>query len=377
MAVPPVRLWARKTTAVPSFQESQPLDAPQMPIFGPARGLPPVHFEDRSELRTIVGLRPYRPSGFLVQTEKVNENLVVHNYGHGGAGITLSWGTAQLALQMGCYHHTGPVAVLGSGAVGLATARLLQEAGFNVTIYTKDLPLDTTSNKAGGEWIPFLVTDPEKSDARFNQQLLAAAEFSHKRFQAMLGTAFGIRWIASYHLARHGFNEAGLFGTQSAFRGMMPGLRDLNPDEHPFPLGSSVRRFETLLIEPPTYLPAMLDAFRQSSGTIVVREIPDRQAVAQLPERLIFNCTGLGAKAIFDDAELIPVRGQSTILKPQREVDYAVGYDELYMLPRMDGILLGGTYELGMDSLTPDIAKQTAILARHKAFFDSYRTIRR
>ena len=50
-------------------------------------------------IRTIVGLRPFRPSGFVVRGEKLNAKTVIHNYGHGGAGITLSWGTAQLACE--------------------------------------------------------------------------------------------------------------------------------------------------------------------------------------------------------------------------------------------------------------------------------------
>ena len=70
----------------------------------------PVHVQHQRVLRTVVGLRPYRPSGFVVRPEKVDDTLVIHNYGHGGAGITLSWGTAQLALQAGCQGTSGPVA---------------------------------------------------------------------------------------------------------------------------------------------------------------------------------------------------------------------------------------------------------------------------
>jgi glycine/D-amino acid oxidase-like deaminating enzyme len=84
----------------------------------------------------------------------VGETAVVHNYGHGGGGITLSWGTSKLAVDLGLPGHAGPVAVLGCGAVGLATARLAQEAGFDVTIYTKAMPPETTSNIAGGQWFP-------------------------------------------------------------------------------------------------------------------------------------------------------------------------------------------------------------------------------
>ena len=90
-------------------------------------------------IRTSVGLRPYRPSGWRVEVERYGEKIVIHNYGHGGAGVSMSWGTAHLAMEEA--HRTGHrrFAVAGCGAVGLATARLLQRQGFEVTIYAKDL----------------------------------------------------------------------------------------------------------------------------------------------------------------------------------------------------------------------------------------------
>jgi D-amino-acid oxidase len=124
--------------------------APDISFSGNACGLPPVHVDESREIRTVVGLRPFRTSGFVVKAEKVNDTILIHNYGHGGGGITLSWGTSKLAVDLGAQSHSGAVAVLGSGAVGLATARLLQEAGFPVTIHTKALPPQTTSNVAGG-----------------------------------------------------------------------------------------------------------------------------------------------------------------------------------------------------------------------------------
>jgi D-amino-acid oxidase len=367
------RLWGQTIVPAGSSQESSDSAGSSIVLGGAACCLPPVHVANDRVIRTVVGLRPFRPSGFVVRAEKLGDTLVVHNYGHGGAGITLSWGTAQLALQMGCPGYEGPVAVLGCGAVGLATARLLQEAGFKVTIYTKALPPDTTSNAAGGAWTPFLVGDPAKCDAQFNQQLLLAAEFAHKRYLTMLGDRFGVRWIRSYAISRDGFDESSPIGTQSMFRSMRPEFRDLTPSEHPFPTDCAVRQFDTLLIEPPIYLQAMMDTFREASGKIRIDTMADRAAIAQLPEKLVFNCTGLGAKDLFQDGELVPARGQLTLLRPQPEVRYAVSHDELYMLPRADGIVLGGTYELGDTSLAPDRDKMRQILARHKAFFDSYR----
>jgi len=157
------------------------------------------------------------------------------------------------------------------------------------------------------------------------------------------------------------------------FRTIRPEYREVTPAEHPFSTNSSVWQSETLLIEPPRYLQALLDAYRDAGGAIVLCNIADRAAIARLPEKLVFHCTGMGAKDLFQDVELTPVRGQLTILKPQPEVDYAVSHDDLYMLPRSDGIVLGGTYELGVSSLTPDMEKMRRILMRHSAFFDSYR----
>src|SRR3954465_5356112 len=81
-------------------------------------------------IRTIVGLRPFRPSGFVVRGEKFDAKTVIHNYGHGGAGITLSWGTANLALAEAVSIETRECAVIGCGVMGLATARLLQQRGY-------------------------------------------------------------------------------------------------------------------------------------------------------------------------------------------------------------------------------------------------------
>src|SRR5205823_6414258 len=107
--------------------------------------LPPVLVDQSRVIRTMAGLRPYRRPGFVVRAEALGDKRLVHNYGHGGGGITLSWGSSKLATELGLQGHSEPVAVLGSGVVGLSTARLAQEAGFPVTIYAVALPPDTTS----------------------------------------------------------------------------------------------------------------------------------------------------------------------------------------------------------------------------------------
>jgi D-amino-acid oxidase len=360
----------RAATAAPS----RAYYAPDTFLMAGACNLPPVQVSEDREIRTVVGLRPYRPSGFVVRAEKLDDTLVIHNYGHGGGGITLSWGTAKLAVDLGAQGHAGAVAVLGSGAVGLATARLLQESGFPVTIYTKDLPPNTTSNIAGGQWFPFLVSDPSRRTAAFNEQLLVASGYAYRRYQSLLGPQYGVRWMRNYSLRNDSFYEQGYVGKEGPLRSMLPELRDLSPSEYPFSGYKFVRQFDTMLIEPSIYLSRMLADIRLASGTIKVRAFEDRRDIAQLPEKLAFNCTGLASKMLFNDDELTPMKGQLTFLLPQPEVQYAVLADDLYMFSRTDGILLGGTHEEGIWSLEPDLAKTQEIISRHKSLFSNFRT---
>jgi D-amino-acid oxidase len=70
--------------------------------------------------------------------------------------VTLSWGTAELAVAEVLKTRAKRVAVLGCGAVGLATARLLQTAGVQTNIYAKEFPPNTLSDVAGARWYPFV-----------------------------------------------------------------------------------------------------------------------------------------------------------------------------------------------------------------------------
>jgi D-amino-acid oxidase len=67
-------------------------------IRGNKRILP--HLDLDSVRGSYAGLRPYREGGVRLEAEEVGNKKVIHNYGHGGSGITLSWGSAKLALDL-------------------------------------------------------------------------------------------------------------------------------------------------------------------------------------------------------------------------------------------------------------------------------------
>ena len=327
--------------------------------------LPPVQVSADRLIRTAVGLRPYRASGFVVRADQLGPTRLVHNYGHGGAGITLSWGSSKLAVDLGLPGHSGPVAVIGAGIMGLTTARLLQEAGFPVALYAKALPPETTSNIAGGQWHPFGHYDDDKVTPAWRRQFLAAAEYSWRRLQIMVGEDYGVRWLPTYTQTR-GAPEERLIPT------FPPVNRMLRADEHPFAL-EHVARFDTLYVETGRYLRRLLQDFELSGGRVAVRSFAAPAEIAALPERLVFNCTGLGSRDLFGDTELRPARGQLAILLPQPEVRYAFTGHAGYMFPRADGIILGGTFDLDDWSLVADPATTDRILASHRALFQGFR----
>jgi D-amino-acid oxidase len=326
--------------------------------------LVPVKVDASLVIRTMAGLRPYRRSGFVVRAEQLGEKRLVHNYGHGGGGITLSWGSSKLATELGLQGHSGPVAVLGSGVMGLSTARLVQEAGFPVTIYAAALPPDTTSNIAGGQFHPYAVFHEGEVTPEFMAQFAKALEYSWRRFQIMVGDDYGIRWLPTY--VESDAPEA------QPIAYFPPVNRALSQAEHPFPL-QNVVRYDTMYIETGRYLRQMMRDVQLAGGKIEVRRFAKPTDIAALPEALVFNCTGLGSRDLFGDADLHPARGQLVILEPQPEVRYALTGGPGYMFPRPDGILLGGTFELDQWDPIPQPDRVARIIAAQKRFFESFR----
>ena len=337
---------------------------------GPTVNLARVDASWHRVTRTTVGLRPHRPSGFVLRAEKLDAKTVIHNYGHGGAGLSLSLGTGWLAADIALEHEDRTAAVLGCGAVGLGTARQLQRRGFDVVIYTVALPPDTTSNKAWGGFTPasgLLSNDPSPE---WTAQFRKAAEIAYREFQLMVGRQYGVSWIDAYNTSeelptetdRGEFGEAALPGPE-----LRTGRDILYPGEHPFPTPYATRR-ATIRVEPSIYLDAMLAEFLQLGGRVVIRRFDRPRDLMTLEQAIIVNCTGLGARALFGDEDLIPVKGQLTFLVPQPEITYRYG-----CMPRSDGIALGSTRERGVWSLEVDEVARKRMVERAIERFSAMR----
>jgi glycine/D-amino acid oxidase-like deaminating enzyme len=213
------------------------------------------------------------------------------------------------------------------------------------------------------------VVERARRTAAFDEQFVRAARLSHRMFQDLAAERYGVRWMDMYELSGARPAAPADDPVSAALAQLSTDSRELRADEHPFDR-PYVRRFSTMMIEPHVYLEAVLADFRLAGGRVVVREFSDPRAILELPEPVVVNCTGLGSRALFGDEELIPAKGQLSVLVPQPEVDYGVLADNLiYMFPRRDGILLGGTFERGEWSLTPDPQAAERIVRGHMELF--------
>ena len=356
-------------------------------VVRPPLRLAPVRAEWDRIIRTTVGLRPHRPSGFLLAVDRLDDTTVIHNYGHGGAGMSLSWGTGRMAAELALAHDSRRAAVIGCGAAGLTAARQLQRHGFDVTIYAMAVPPNTTSNMSFAGFTPTsgLVDDDLRTPA-WDAQFRAAAELSYRQLQLLVGRGYGVSWLASYALGARAPRAPGQgAGDEEPLlpAHLRTGTTLLEPGEHPFPTRYANRRIQ-MRIEPSIYLDALVRDVVEFGGRIVIRKFAEPRQLTELDESLVINCTGLGARDLLGDDELVPLKGQLTVLVPQPEVDYGTsgglpgssrdGGLGIHMQPRSDGIVLGGTSERGAWSLEPDQEAMKRIVDAHGAVFSAMRS---
>lgn len=313
----------------------------------------PILSEDRI-VKETVGLRPFRLSGPRLDVETIGTKTVVHNYGHGGSGVSLSWGTGEIASNNALQTGEKEIAVIGCGVSGLTTARLLQEKGAVVTIYTKARFPNVTSALATGTWSPsYTLCEKDRINGTLLEWWETASRFSFRQFQHLLGTQDDmVRWIQSYAVSDKRMEGA---PPSSPFNisGIGPKPVDISNSKHPFN-ARYVSLEEHLTFNLPQYMDWLTAEFRNMGGKILIKEFFTPDDLGSLKERTIVNCTGLGSHALLGDTELMPVSGQLAFLIPQKEIRYMLRTSGGYLIPRKDGIVLGGNSIKGNWDTTPD-----------------------
>jgi D-amino-acid oxidase len=333
------------------------------------RKFPKLEISKDRIVKETVGLRPFRKQGFRLEKQELGSKTIIHNYGHGGSGWSLSWGTARMVVDLAQTTSEKSFAVMGSGVIGITTARLLQENGYQVTIYTKALPPLVTSSKATGTWSPASrLLETQYLTPAFEEQWKKAAMYSFRTYQNLLGFNDIVTWIDNY-VVRDTFNAdfepsdsaSGSRYARLRIQGLLPERQILDQKQHPFHVEKVVKQ-TTLVFNIPSYLNKHLTDFISFGGKVVVKDFKSLEDVDALTEKCVINCTGLGSMALFNDNDMMPIAGQLSFLIPQPDFNYRISAENGYAIPRKDGIILGGNALEGNWDETPDAAQTQKVV---------------
>jgi len=322
--------------------------------------------------------RPFRAQGPRLDVERVGPKTIVHNYGHGGSGWSLSWGSSTIATQKALATDERDIGVIGCGALGLTSALLLQRAGARVTIYAKDLPPNVRSSLATGLWTPdSRICLEDSATPAFKQLWEGMARQSFQTYQTLLGLPGNpVEFIDNYLVAddpRAPRRQPVAGDTRPKFAELQRELLgDLTPDAVDFGPGTHslgaryLKRNTLMMFNLSVYARMLLSDFRTNGGQIEIKEFHSPADFASLPQRTLINATGYGARALFGDQSITPVRGQLARMIPQPGIDYGLFYKRVSFVPRRDGLVfqvVGNDEYYGFDDDTSTPNRAEAELA--------------
>jgi glycine/D-amino acid oxidase-like deaminating enzyme len=315
----------------------------------------PIRTDPAQVFRTTVCLRPFRAAGPRIQTESVGRKQVIHNYGHGGSGWSLSWGSADIAVGLAMQSSPRKIAVIGAGALGLTAALTAQRAGAEVTIYAKERFPFVRSARATGIWSPdSRVASTAVMSADFPVLWERMARTSAALHESFVGSAGNpVEWIDYYNLRdpQHETTprdpvtqepfDPGFAELNDRLKDLMPHSAYVATETTPF-AATQVRRGANLSFNIADYGRQLETDFLLAGGRFEHVEFHDPSDLSRLKEKVIINCTGYGARALWKDESVVPIRGQIVWLTPQDGVHYGFyhGSGGIGVLARRDGIVV-------------------------------------
>lgn len=210
------------------------------------------------------------------------------------------------------------ITVVGAGVIGLTSAIVLRERGHEVMVRAAEIP-GRTSLTAAAMWGSYLAGPAEKVATWSNETLAVLTE------------------------------QAGQHGTGVRMgAGVEDGVRKTIP-----------------VLDMPSYLDYLLRRFRDAGGNVERSEVADLEATGTT----VVNCTGVGARALTADPELVPVRGQLVVLRNPGIQEWYLAKSNgavefTHFLPHGDIVIAGGVAHEGREDLDPDLEIAEGIVRR-------------
>ena len=242
--------------------------------------------------------------------------------------------------------------VVGCGVIGLSVAVRLREAGLDTRILATELPPATTSGVAAALWYPYKAYPEDR--------VLLWGKRTFEVFEGLSGVPeSGVRMREGLEIWRDSVPDPW-------WAGAVPGVRRCAKDELP-PGYRDGHAFVAPVIEMLVYLPYLMNRFAGAGGSVEKRTISSLEEPAR-EARVVVNCTGLGARELVGDTNMMPIRGQVVrVSNPGLDrfvLDEANPEGVTYVVPRSGDCIVGGTAEEGAWNTEPDPAVAADILRR-------------
>jgi glycine/D-amino acid oxidase-like deaminating enzyme len=366
-----------------------PRDSGRRPAASDTLSFPRLRASVDRITRITVCTRPFRAQGPRLELERIGEKNVVHNYGHGGSGWSLSWGSSGIAAAKALSTGERDIGVIGCGALGITSALMLQRAGARVTIYAKELPPNVRSSLATGLWTPdSRICFEEYATPEFKRTWTAMARDSYRTYQTLMGlpgnpVEFIDSFVVSDTADSHRRHDASPNDSRPQFAelqrelisDLIPNSAEFGPGTHPF-ANRYLRRNTLMMFNLASYSRMLMSEFLANGGKIEIVEFHAPGDLAALRQKTLVNATGYGARALFNDSSITPVRGQLARLIPQPEVSYGLYYKGVSFVPRRDGLVFQSVGEddyYGFNDATaePDPAEAKFAVTTIAQLFDN------
>jgi D-amino-acid oxidase len=242
------------------------------------------------------------------------------------------------------------IVVVGAGVVGLTTAVRLREAGIEADVVAREEPQETTSAVAAALWYPYRALPTERVTA-----------WSAQTYSALAGLAevagSGVRMLA-------GTERLAPDAPDPWWREAVPGLERT---------GEGLR-FVAPVVDMSIHLPWLVGRLRALGASVERRHVA---SFDELDADAVVNCAGLGARELAADASLVAVRGQVVRVAAPEVREWLLDQSDprrlVYVVPRENDVVLGGTADEGAEDRAPDPATTDAIRARCAALVPALR----